>query len=357
MGEAERIFRPLASVTEIARPQLMEFAASGRQANQAETMPHIVEHLLLGGDMSGLTAKKGIGKSTLLRSLALAVSEGNDFLGLPTNQTRVWYLDLEPGSHQQRHKAFADLGWSESNRNLVLTASSPVAGQTWAYRWLEDNIVKEGFGLVIIDTLMKFCKIEQGNDYASGVYGAVPLEAIIKRTGCHILVAHHSPKNSAVTPNTSAADLFLGSVGIAGSLGVCMAMRRQRGGSGDPRISLFMDAPRYARQVIEGEWLLAKDPLTNRITLGETVRKDWWTRAQADVMGAARGMGAIFTIGELVGDLEDYKKAEVARIVRYLVKHGQLEDAGKEARRGGAARYRIAGQTWLNPAPVDGRDN
>lgn len=274
--------------------------------------------------------------------LGVSVSDGVEFLGLKTNPVRVWYLDFEPGSQQKRHEAFERLGWNERNNNLVVTASPPVAGQPWAFEWLEEQIVKEGFGLVIIDTLFKFCKIEQGNDYSSGLYGSAPLEGIVKRTKAHIQILHHSPKNgNPNNPSVSAADLFLGAVSIAGALGVCLAMRGQRGGRGGRRVSLFMDPPRYTRQVIEGESLLVKDPDTGRVELGDLVARDWWKRAKSDVLKLTTQIKDLsFTVAHLLERTDDYNRRELKRVLNSLVDDGMLLDLGKLTR-GGAVNYKL----------------
>ncbi|MDO8472734.1 MAG: DnaB-like helicase N-terminal domain-containing protein [Dehalococcoidia bacterium] len=274
IGEAGRRLLPILTLPDAAtllatrtpdqRPSLLSFAASREQAEATAARPHIIQNLLTVEDISGLAAKKGTGKSTFLRHLAVCVSHGTEFLGLQCNKTKVWYLDLEPGSHEERHKAFERLGWSEdddSDGNLVLTAGCPVAGKPWAFQWLEEEIKARGVGLVIIDTYFKFCMIPQANDYSSSLYGTTPLEEVVKRTGAHVMVSHHSPKNA--NPKGNAADLFLGSVGIAGSFGVCLALRKLEGA-----VSLFMDPPRYTKQVIEGEWVLRRDEITGGVELG-----------------------------------------------------------------------------------------
>jgi hypothetical protein len=324
------------------RPLLLTFADSRRLAEEAESRPHVIQDLITAQDIFGVAGKKGFGKSTFLRWMAVAVSEGWDFLGLKTNQTRVWYIDLEPGNHQKRHEKFERLGWNERSQNLIVTASPPVAGQPWAFEWLEEEIEKNGFGLVIIDTLFKFCKIESGNDYSSGLYGSAPLEGVVKRTKAAIGVAHHSQKNgNPNNPNVSAADLFLGAVSIAGSFGVCLAIRRTRGGPEGSRTSLFMDPPRYTRQVIEGEWLIAEDPMTGRVELGESLKRDWWRRAQEDVMGMARRLNRPFTVTNLLERLDGYKRVELKRVLGYLVEDRKLNDLGKENKRGGAVQYEL----------------
>ena len=344
----------------VVRPALLGFIESKALAAAADARPHVIQDLITAQDIFGLAAKKGIGKSTLLRQMAIAVAAGEPFLGLQTNPTRVWYIDLEPGNQQKRHEKFEQLGWNERSRNLVLTVSPPVAGQSWAFEWLEEHIVKEQFGLIIIDTLFKFCKVEQGNDYSSGLYGTAPLEGIAERTKAAIGIAHHAPKNANPnSANVSAADLFLGAVSIAGSFGVCLAMRRQRGGSGGSRVSLFMDPPRYTRQVIEGEWLLEMDPITNQISLGDTVKKDWWNRIQADVKYAAqeipkddKGDYKAFTASDILDRLDGYKRNEIKRVLNYLAKNNYLDVLGKEDRRGGAVRYRIKSTAELVAAPA-----
>jgi hypothetical protein len=341
-GEMERLLKPLIVPLEQTRPSLLTFAESKRLAEEADARPHIIQDLITTEDIFGVAGKKGFGKSTLLRWMAVAVSEGWDFLGLRTNQTRVWYLDLEPGNQQKRHEKFERLGWNERSQNLIITASPPVAGQPWAFEWLEEKIEKNGFGLVIIDTLFKLCKIESGNDYSSGLYGSAPLEGVVKRTKAAIGISHHAQKNSNPNnPNVSAADLFLGAVSIAGSFGVCLAIRRTRGGSGGSRTTLFMDPPRYTRQVIEGEWLIAEDPMTGRVELGESLKRDWWKRAQEDVMGAARRLGKPFTVTDVLDRVDGYKRPELKRILGYLVDERKLKDLGKEKRRGGAVQYEV----------------
>jgi len=66
-----------------------------------------------------------------------------------------------------------------------------------------------------------------------------------------------------------------GSEARTGGLGVCLALRRVRGGTKGTRVSLFMDPPRYTEQAIQGEWILAKQEPTGRIDLGKTLAQDW----------------------------------------------------------------------------------
>jgi hypothetical protein len=114
-----------------------------------------------------------------------------------------------------------------------------------------------------------------------------------------------------------------------------------------------MDPPRYTRQVIEGEWLITEDPMTGRIELGESLKRDWWKRAQEDVMGAARRLGKPFTVTDVLERVDGYKRGELKRILGYLVEERKLKDLGKESKRGGAVQYEL--QSIDSPQPEDRR--
>lgn len=334
---------PATVKTESQRPALLNYEQSLKLAEAARDRKHLVTDLLTTEDMSGWAAKKGIGKSTLLRTLAVAVAYGKPFLGLPTNRCKVWYIDLEPGSQQMRHEAFRLLGWGPNDGNLTLTQCAPLAGKPWVFSWLEESIIKHKFEMVIIDTALKLAHVDQANDYGSGLTGLNPLEEIIKKTGVHICAVFHSQKNgNPNNPNASAADLILGSVALAGGLGVCLALRRHKGAiGGNARISLFMDPPRYTDQCIKGEWVLEKDINTGAISLGETLGADWWKTAKNDVMMIARTLPQPFIASAIVDRTPDYKIKEVKKVLIALVEERELEDLGKESRRGGAVQYRV----------------
>ncbi len=309
------------------RPRLLDFAASKALANEVASRPHIVQDLLTVEDISGIAAKKGVGKSSVLRTLAVAVARGDRFLDLECNQTRVWYLDLESGSHELRHAAFERLGWDENNHNLVLTAGTPVAGKPWAFEWLADEIRKGEFGLVIIDTYLKFCRIEAGNDYSSALYGTAPLEEVCKATKAHIMVAHHAQKIPML--RAGAADMFLGSVGIAGAFGVCLALRKHEGCLG-----IFMDPPRYTKQVIEGEWRIEQNADGREVLTGKL---DWKVLAAAlkpRVLDEINQTGEEYTTAKLATALGE-RRSLVTAAANMLFEDGAIERTGTGRGRAG----------------------
>ena len=56
---------------------------------------YLLEGRLVAGTVSAIVAKPKVGKSTLARNLALAVSAGKEFLGCSTRQGEVIYLAME----------------------------------------------------------------------------------------------------------------------------------------------------------------------------------------------------------------------------------------------------------------------
>lgn len=323
----ERQFQPAGSdPPAIGFPALQTFEDCEREAREDASRPEVVRGLLRRGEIAGLAAKKGVGKSTLLRTLAVCAAHGAPFLDQETIQTKVLYVDLEPGNKKERFEAFERLGWHGGDRWLTYLHSAPLAGQPGLWKWLEDTILKEDFGLVIVDTLFKLCLIERGNDYATGVYGLAPLERVCERTGCCFVVAHHSQRAEYLNPNVSASDLFLGTTSIAGSLAVAMAIRR-RGGA---RV-IFMDPPRYGKKIIDSEWVLTEDPNTGRVT----VAGDWQDRNYKlsaygpeilDHLSASPGER--FSAKKLSEELGRHQ-GDMRAVLASLYKEGKVERDGK----------------------------
>src|SRR5262249_18539938 len=141
-----------------------------------------------------VTGKKGNGKSTFVRTLALSISRGLPVLGRPTKRTRVWYIDLEPGG-RGRIDIWRRLGWTDDDW-LEMDTIPPVAGRPDVFKWLRENIEKHGYGLVVVDTMFKLLKIERANEYDTGLYAQIPIEEICRELGPHFLFNHHARKNN-----------------------------------------------------------------------------------------------------------------------------------------------------------------
>src|SRR5574337_964518 len=76
---------------------------------QEETVAYCVDNMLPSSGLSILAGKPKAGKSTLARQLAVAVAQGQTFLGRKTSKGKVIYLALEEKPSEVKAH-FEDLG-------------------------------------------------------------------------------------------------------------------------------------------------------------------------------------------------------------------------------------------------------
>lgn len=155
-------------------------------------VPWLVDGLLIKGGLSTLIAKPKIGKSTLAKTLVLAVSKGEDFLGMSTEKSKVLYLGLEDhaGEFQSDFLKLCADGTEDIDAHIGLAPPNPID-------FLRDEISRRRPGLVIVDTLMKLIRVADVNDYAKTNNAFEPLLALARDTGTHILCVHHAKKGKS----------------------------------------------------------------------------------------------------------------------------------------------------------------
>lgn len=149
----------------------------------------LVDGLLPIGGLSLLVAKPKAGKSTLARNLALAVAQGRDFLGKPTQQGLVIYLALEEKqSEVKRH--FVDMGASGEEPVLIFASRVPAH----AFQRVRTEAEQRHPALIIVDPLFYLARIRDGNDYAEVSSALAPFLSLARETGAHVLCVHHAGK-------------------------------------------------------------------------------------------------------------------------------------------------------------------
>jgi hypothetical protein len=246
----------------------------------AETT-YVWEGILEAGGYAMIGGKKGHGKSTFARTLAFAISRGEEFMGRATVQSKVWYLDFEPGG-RERIKTLRDLGWCDDD-SIEFSIIPPPVNHPDVFDWLRKYIIERGFKVIIVDTLFKLVRIEGSNEYDKGVYAQIPLEEICRDLGVCIIVLHHARKNGQFSSHQTCAEQMLGATSIAGAACACILIAHR----GD--IYTFrMDPPRYGA-AIEGELVLEQDPL-GYVTPKGTYKKKWVNMTKQLVMDAAWGI-------------------------------------------------------------------
>src|SRR5205823_4644320 len=92
--------------------------------------------------------------------------------------------------------------------------------------WLRAAITRRGAKLAIIDTLARFARIRDMDDYAEATQATGPLIALAAETGCHLLSVHHAGKGER-----SGTDAVLGSTALSGFADTILVMKRHADGT------------------------------------------------------------------------------------------------------------------------------
>lgn len=209
-----------------------------------EEITYIWDKTLIRGGLSIMAAKPKVGKSTLVRNLAVAVAKGEPlFLGRAiTTCGPVVYFALEEKRIEVR-KHFERMGANNDLPIFVHTGSAPEK----AIEELRKAVIESKSVMAIVDPLQRLVRSPDLNDYSSVSLALEPLMQIARDTGCHILLIHHANKAIA----RESGDSILGSTAIFGSVDCALIMKRsesyrtiesiQRYGEDLPRTVLTFD--------------------------------------------------------------------------------------------------------------------
>ncbi len=155
-------------------------------------------------------APSGVGKSMFALSLGLAVAGGGEFLGWKCDEPhKVLIVDGEMGVFdlQERVKLLSStisgIDLTSANQNLSFLAFQdqststdwPVLSNDEDHEVILDRIRKEGIKLVIFDNLSTLAQVDNEND-ASSWNDTLHLMRMISRTGCAVLMVHHTRKGN-----------------------------------------------------------------------------------------------------------------------------------------------------------------
>lgn len=159
----------------------------------------VIEGLLRKGETMNIIAGPKVGKSWLVLSLALSLSNGNPWLGMDTEQSNVLLVDnelhVETMAQRLRNVAMAQC------ESLMRLSVLPLRGRSedlMSCRGLIiDQAIKNECGLIILDALYRF--LPQGtseNDNAAMTALYNQIDGIARETGCSIILIHHSSKGN-----------------------------------------------------------------------------------------------------------------------------------------------------------------
>ncbi|MCZ6652648.1 MAG: AAA family ATPase [Planctomycetota bacterium] len=283
-----------------------------------EEKPWIVENLLPAGGLSLLVAKPKVGKSTTARSLAVSVALGESFLGRACAASPVIYLALED-KRQEIRDHFRAMRASGCNI-LVHVGAAPVNVKT-AIEGLYTLIEEHRPGLIIIDTLLRFLRLKDANDYAMVTNALDPILNLSRLTACHIMALHHAPKSER-----SDADNCLGSTAFFGTVDTMFLMSRtsvgrtlkstQRYGKDLPETHLEMDSETRRISAFSVDGLVAKAARRPETTILELLQDK--PLSETAIRSLVKG-----------------DNRRIAAVLQQMVKEGRVQRTPKPGRGGG----------------------
>ncbi len=199
------------------RPRLRFAPLSELFAEPEERVRWLVEERLPMGGLSLLAGKPKAGKSTLARSLGLAVARGAPWLGLEVAEGPCFYLALEEKRGEFRSH-LRDLGATGEEPFSAFFGSAPEDALEELARMAE----RERPALLVVDTLQRLVRARDLNDYAEVTTRLEPLLGIARDSGAHVLLVHHARKGEAPFQG----DAILGSTALLGSVDTALVLRR-----------------------------------------------------------------------------------------------------------------------------------
>lgn len=307
------------SKTRIAPRNEYAFTTIGELIEEPEEqIPYIVEGLLPRGGLSILGAKPKVGKSTLARYLAFCVARGTPFLGLVCEQGSVIYLALEE-KRSELQRIFKGMGAEKDDPIHIHVGMAPYE----ALSALIPEIERIEPILIIVDTLFKFARVQDGNDYAKMSAALEPIIEMARTSGANILCTHHMGK-----ADREGGDGLIGSTAIFGAPDTMLTMRK----SGDKRV--LSSIQRYGTDM--PETVIALDLETNHVTINGTladVQKDESTKQILLLLDKGDELTEPEIKAEIGGN-----QSHIGKALRDLIKESKLVRRGT-GRKGEPYRY------------------
>ncbi len=186
------------------------------------------ENIIPEGRLFLLVAYPKVGKSELISHLAVAVSQGKEFLDHKTKQTGVLILALE--EHRQDIKRrLSKLGSCESDPIEIHFGELKNDPET--IQDLKEFIISRHIGLMVIDTISCFWKIQSENSNTEVHNALMPLLTLAHDTNCAVGLIHHKNKQGGEDERS-----IRGASSLFGIVEQALLLENRKGGNGTQRI-------------------------------------------------------------------------------------------------------------------------
>ena len=194
--------------------------------------PSIIEGILRSGETMNVIAAPKVGKSWLVLSMLLSLSNGDKWLGMDTEQASVLLVDneLHPETMAQRLRAVST-ACKQSLRNMHVLCLRGHGENIDSCRELiikqvEDNNCR----LIVLDALYRFLPpgtSENDNAAMTELYNKI--DSIAKETDCAIVLIHHASKGSQADKSVTDGGAGAGAVSRAADAHVFLREHEEEG--------------------------------------------------------------------------------------------------------------------------------
>lgn len=208
------------SVTTTTKPKppsfddLVRLPYSSQHDGGNKKIDYLVDGLLKSGSLSLLAAKPKQGKSNLSRYIAVRVSKGAECLGHLTSRAEVLIVNLEDAP-DHTDDCLTQLGWvAETDSRILFMDATPSSKVSDNIEAIEEGLAQNpGIRLVVVDTLAKFLRVGDLNDYSTVLDAVRELRNLaVRHPHVHILALVHCKKVGTEDP----FDSILGSSALRG---------------------------------------------------------------------------------------------------------------------------------------------
>lgn len=202
-------------------------------------LPKITFHVnsILADGVTILSAKSKYYKSWLCLQLALAVASGKHFLGYPTVQSDVLYLDLENDLRVTQDRLAKVSGGDKIPDNIYIVNECARMGSGFEEQIEKALADNPKIGVVIIDVLqyVKFNKTSRETDYECDYKTFKYLKSLTRERPLSIICVHHNRK---MTDDSDPFSNMLGSTALMGATDEEIIIHKRKREDKDATISI-----------------------------------------------------------------------------------------------------------------------
>ncbi|MCC6619207.1 MAG: AAA family ATPase [Chloroflexi bacterium] len=306
-------------------------------ASTSEHPDWLIRGYVALGAITELDGKiKSSGKTTLALEAVRSILDGQPFLGQPTMTTKVVYLtEQTPGPFRE---ALGRAGLLGRGDELRVVFRGDVAARPWSelIRDVVDDALRDGYGLLVVDTLGKLAQVKEENDAGEGGRVMAPLQDAA-HAGLAVLVCRHERKGGG-----DVGESGRGSSAISGDVDVILQLRRAEGNVPRSRrvietLSRYTETPEKVVIELTDEGYVLRGE-EEAVALNDAIR--FVSALLGREIEQKRIEGAAPSLDEMVRELE-LPRAAIQRALRELERRGDVTRSG-EGKRGSPYRYSLA---------------